>query len=132
MSVCLCVCVLLQNGRGKGTEGRLSEIGVSVLCLRGQAKSPYSGLSDQRGRVCVYVCVCVYTRCVGGEGGFDIATLLDETSFLCVQTIHYVLLPVKAGSPWAWRIYHRRPLPPRLAPSAPASLPGPARLTVGD
>lgn len=43
---------------------------LSYLC--GQSKSPYSG---------VFVC----------KGGFNVPTLLDETSFLFVQTIHYMV-----------------------------------------
>lgn len=58
---------------------------LSVLCLCGQSKSPYSGV-----------------LCAGGGGGgggercFNVPTLLDETSFLFVQPIHYAAAAARA------------------------------------
>ena len=71
------LCVLVQVHKQVSRSGGMStdEIGFfffQVSCLCGQSKSPYSG---------VFVC----------DGGFNVPTLLDETSFLFVQTIHYAV-----------------------------------------
>lgn len=63
----------------KGQERyKLSEIGFFfMLCLCGQSKSPYSGVLCSRG-------------------GSNVPTLLDETSFLFVQPIHYAVAAGRA------------------------------------
>lgn len=81
--VCLCTskCLGVAGGgdlvKESGNEHGRNRIFFLVSCLCGQSKSPYSG---------VFVC----------EGGFNVPTLLDETSFLFVQTIHYAVAAGRA------------------------------------